>query len=792
MLIDQAVYGYGNGHELLAASALSTAEREQLDRLTDLSGYLPTGFSFISYLSGFPVGQRYALCRTWPDADAPRRGAVLTHVLLLPVEGLAHQRIDVLAGLHRRPSRQERGVALLPVLLPPEAAARVAPELESMPWIGALFGPEPGPVRWEDVPEVDSAVSAAWDLMWPELRRRFRFCTLALSSMRAGDEAFDLLHLPTEARGSFRPADGPWVTPRSPAPAWWPAFARPGALARAVEGARADGTTLPPRHHAWRLVQMNELEGLPGVAAARAYVDLLAAGWPEVGAAQRRWARALGALIDRQHEAGLAPRPLWELTDLLGRPQLRTAWETLSPTLRARLGEVVRDEAGRRAAADGADLGGLWVTVEGQGGPVFEAVRPALWGGALVAAAAASGPLPWLADPRLPEDLRADALGAVLLGRRPSVGALVLAQVWVRELALRLRDHELLRAHLHANGVEDPGAELDLLDPTARRHRLLELPLAEGAAWCLRGGVDEDWRTLGRRPEALSEKLAVLPPSAWAGPGLAALLGAHPASERLRTWRQAPQARQAALQSGLPDVLFGEVVEAATHLELLTASAPDEARPRVLQLLAVRLGVWLTRPDAELEAEGLDLSVLDAWWTAPRVRQALCFVSLDTWRGRITHYDVKDVALPLSLARLGSAASRPDALLAVIAAGASRAALNDARATLLSLPDWSLPLAAEVLGRVRVAVDAADLPLVQRAFRPVYDALLDNHAECRQVSWYAWLDWDRGKAWRLWLPEAWALLGWPAAGLEALVEGDAKLKREVLERYHKKRWPPGS
>ena len=118
MHIDQAVFGYSDGHELLAASALRPAERDQLERLTDLSGYVPTGFSFSSYLSGFPVGDRYALCRTWPDTDAPRKGAVLTHVLLLPFDALDQHGIDVLVQLHRRPARPARGAELPALALP--------------------------------------------------------------------------------------------------------------------------------------------------------------------------------------------------------------------------------------------------------------------------------------------------------------------------------------------------------------------------------------------------------------------------------------------------------------------------------------------------------------------------------------------------------------------------------------------------------------------------------------------------------------------------------------------------
>jgi hypothetical protein len=82
--IHQAAYGYDRGHRLLASSVkLSPRDAELLARLSDLSGALLPNLTVGPYLSFFPTGSYYAICRTWLDEDAPRSGCVITHILLL-------------------------------------------------------------------------------------------------------------------------------------------------------------------------------------------------------------------------------------------------------------------------------------------------------------------------------------------------------------------------------------------------------------------------------------------------------------------------------------------------------------------------------------------------------------------------------------------------------------------------------------------------------------------------------------------------------------------------------------
>lgn len=85
MRIDQLLYGYRNGHRLLAGSIkLSESLTWDLAYATDRpivsEKELEAGVTF-----GYTLDDKYyALCRTWAAKEINRPGAVWTHVLLLP------------------------------------------------------------------------------------------------------------------------------------------------------------------------------------------------------------------------------------------------------------------------------------------------------------------------------------------------------------------------------------------------------------------------------------------------------------------------------------------------------------------------------------------------------------------------------------------------------------------------------------------------------------------------------------------------------------------------------------
>lgn len=83
--IQQALWGYSDGHHLIASSAsLSSESQKILGVLTDLSGSeMPS--SFDGYLTGYPLKKEncYALSKTWYASEMARPGCVWTHTLFL-------------------------------------------------------------------------------------------------------------------------------------------------------------------------------------------------------------------------------------------------------------------------------------------------------------------------------------------------------------------------------------------------------------------------------------------------------------------------------------------------------------------------------------------------------------------------------------------------------------------------------------------------------------------------------------------------------------------------------------
>ena len=108
--IDQALFGYREGHRLLQASRKFTPTTERsLLTLTDMSGSrMVDGFE--EYVSGYPVpGEEcYAFVRTWYAPEMERPGCVWSHVLILRNSDLPTiSDSDQLLPLFRRPQEGE-------------------------------------------------------------------------------------------------------------------------------------------------------------------------------------------------------------------------------------------------------------------------------------------------------------------------------------------------------------------------------------------------------------------------------------------------------------------------------------------------------------------------------------------------------------------------------------------------------------------------------------------------------------------------------------------------------------
>lgn len=216
--LSQALHGYDSGHRLLASSGdLDDQELALLDRMSDLSGYLPPGLEFAQYHTGFPCGRFYALATTWPDSTAPRAGAVLTHTLLVPdeIEGFD---LGSLAAVARQPADASDRTAyksLVPLTElagPPPALS----EAKRRALAALYFAQTERPILWESEhgPDLAPVRWLWWRLQpWPDRKRNFAFCTLALQPRRISGRMFDYLQLAPASRSDFH------AFARSPA--WW-------------------------------------------------------------------------------------------------------------------------------------------------------------------------------------------------------------------------------------------------------------------------------------------------------------------------------------------------------------------------------------------------------------------------------------------------------------------------------------------------------------------------------------------------------------------------------------------
>jgi hypothetical protein len=253
--IDQALFGYREGHRLLQASRrLSSVAERTLLILTDMSGPR-TVEGFEEYVSGYPLdGEKsYAVVKTWYAPEMERPGCVWSHVLLIANSDLAFIRnISVLVPLFSRPttldSEQYRSSLSLQDFFTSPKHSQV---FYSGQLLAALYGPEQKPVI---IPAQDSCafepiVFGIWSQQWPALRQSFSFCTGSLSNRTIAGQSFDLQVAPFKLLRELQRDSNPFVLDMNS-----PAFANPVSsdswLPAALNDLGTDGG--PLRNFLWR------------------------------------------------------------------------------------------------------------------------------------------------------------------------------------------------------------------------------------------------------------------------------------------------------------------------------------------------------------------------------------------------------------------------------------------------------------------------------------------------------------------------------------------------------------
>lgn len=220
IIVDRQVHGYRRGHQLLAASAqLPKPDQSIIDRLSDVAGPLRPREHFEPYLTAYPLpsSERYVLARTWQDTTVSRAGCVRTLSLVIGEKdwSLAESLSPLLEllevdGLPNQNDATQRSVSTSSTthLLP-------APDFRAGELLEALFLEEAQPVVVFDAPAPELIALRLLTALWPSMRQRFALSTFALAPRKVGGRDFDLVFAPKDAKAKFSDWNGRRIDGRS-------------------------------------------------------------------------------------------------------------------------------------------------------------------------------------------------------------------------------------------------------------------------------------------------------------------------------------------------------------------------------------------------------------------------------------------------------------------------------------------------------------------------------------------------------------------------------------------------
>jgi hypothetical protein len=193
MKLDHCLFGYDDGHRLIASSLPLGEELSLLTELSDLAPGTIFGDSD-GYWTGLPVASlgRYILMRTWPAPEMSRPGCVWTHALLIEPSYLELiEDLSILKSLVVRPFKSaDTGFYRKKIDVEFSNISSVT-ELQSdvivRRLILSLYGNLSSPIEINSPGELDAPLFSVWSQQWPRLRRNFRFQTAAAHAIKRGD-----------------------------------------------------------------------------------------------------------------------------------------------------------------------------------------------------------------------------------------------------------------------------------------------------------------------------------------------------------------------------------------------------------------------------------------------------------------------------------------------------------------------------------------------------------------------------------------------------------------------------
>lgn len=198
---------------------LSKAEQSVVNQLSDVTGPLRPRERFEPYLTAYPLpsGKRFVLARTWQDLTVTRAGCVRTLSLVIPMDEWAEA--DSLAAyldqlrLDRLPDA--RDATQVVVQDPGTAPLPPVPPFNGSELLEALFLEDARPIVMLDALEPELVATRLLTALWPSLRRRFAVSTFVRSPRKVGGRDFNLVFAPKDARSRFADWNGRRVDGRS-------------------------------------------------------------------------------------------------------------------------------------------------------------------------------------------------------------------------------------------------------------------------------------------------------------------------------------------------------------------------------------------------------------------------------------------------------------------------------------------------------------------------------------------------------------------------------------------------
>lgn len=193
-----------------------------IDRLSDVAGPLRPRERFEPYLTAYPLpsGEHFVVARTWQDLTVARAGCVRTLSLIIPIEDWAEAEdlsafleLVAIARLPEDADATPASIQKAPAKPLPPASQYGRSEL-----LEALFLEEPRPVVVLDAVEPELVATRILTALWPSLKRRFAISTFALAPRKVAGRDFDLVFAPKDARAKFADWNGSRVDGRSVQP----------------------------------------------------------------------------------------------------------------------------------------------------------------------------------------------------------------------------------------------------------------------------------------------------------------------------------------------------------------------------------------------------------------------------------------------------------------------------------------------------------------------------------------------------------------------------------------------